>query len=457
LEAKKFEEMLAKNKRHELVDIAFLSAYELASIMKLAALYAKHSNRKLKENAIDLKSAIERSLPRKADSSFIRQLIKRADKCPDQTKFYCDLFYKMLEEANRQKIEKEVFAKLIALLVEGFFVGEYYDHYRIVMGLVMLQIENPSCVAFFNSIILKAESDQAVANQLKYWLHFFAIYNLNVRPADFSLNLIIGDIYDKGAELLENPPHKQRLALPVFVQEQNIPTLDRIGNEMKEILLPEDRKIFELWLMFFSDKLDELADKLWQEIVTERTYAILPELDKVTISLPVLSDALGIKKITFLRSSQPAPAVRFRCEFELFGQTGKFENGLEENGCLAKPSQYLAKDIQKYFRFVIVHSYYMILVKDEQDDFEEEKEPVTSRKNEPRKVWIRPFLRKLPKGWKASEEAKLAAWELFGELPPNRTFVHEFTRGKGSISDKPLFDYSLKNLQKTFENHKEAI
>jgi hypothetical protein len=218
----------------------------------------------------------------------------------------------------------------------------------------------------------------------------------------------------------------------------------------------EKIKIFERdldWWKENKERLIALTLKKVEGLKTNRHYGLRSGgLDWIKVDINLLK-IHGIDKIVFIQEGYSSPDLGFLISVKICGQPKVIKASFIDFKLRIEKIGFPSYDeiLTDMLAAVIINGLYSILV----GESEETDLPGSSNyslrqiKSAGDNTTVRPHLRRLPDGWKASAEAKEVALSIFGELPPDKTFVREYEK-QASLEPKgetnPVFTFTLENL-----------
>lgn len=240
----------------------------------------------------------------------------------------------------------------------------------------------------------------------------------------------------------------------LFVPDELEMVVQAVYQELIREIKEEQKGLLDL-LLWFSENFQDIENKynaMWQEIKENPRYMLRPNgLDKVKLEITALQKSCGYYLLQFFPKEFPEASVKFWLKGE------EDENWSLTMECKFAPlSEFKVRPementdlrvmVDRFLLFVATECLWKIVCG------KEKKEKMADRKSRFVKHSagiVRAHLRHLPISFSASEEAKSAAQQFFGVLPPSGfTFVHEHLRGEAivELTSNPLFAYSEEDL-----------
>ncbi|MFC1663332.1 hypothetical protein ACFL04_04200 [Patescibacteria group bacterium] len=220
---------------------------------------------------------------------------------------------------------------------------------------------------------------------------------------------------------------------------------------------------FRRWFLGNADTISEVFDRWCREIVEKRRSWIRPMgCDSFLVKVTPLT-AVGITSFSLYREDEQVPNVKLSLAIRKSGG-----NILSRYWAYLRDFQLVADNIifenwqdfeMAYLRSVleviIVDAIHRVVVRPKTKDLSGEKierEKLPARRNYEKRVVVRPFIRRLPLGHKASDAAKeLAFLEIGLVLPDDVTYVQSHDRWAGLPEGKPapMFVYTDDAVKKS--------
>lgn len=282
------------------------------------------------------------------------------------------------------------------------------------------------------------------------------------------------DQHESGAsqlELMKNDVTNPRIVVPDHLYEKTVGLSNALHARNEQACASAEA--FRSWFLDHSNVIGTVFDERCREIVEKPKYGLRPMgHDSCLVRISALR-SVGITSFSFYPEGEHFPDVKLSiavrksagpmlCQymvalrnFQLQARDIVFENWNDiEVGYL-----------RSVMEFVVVDALHRIVVRKPTKDLADEQvERVrTVPSIEPRRrVTVRPFLRRLPVGFQASEESQqLAFLHLGWVLPEGVTFVQSHDRWMGLPSGKPtpLFEYTdeflMQSILEDYRRHQE--
>lgn len=257
---------------------------------------------------------------------------------------------------------------------------------------------------------------------------------------------------------LRMPDFKERLKetkngiyeICLFVPTEKRSKVLQIYQDVVRKIEEENQWLEKFLLKTNIEKLKEKIPFLWQEIENP-SYGLRPEgKDRIEIKIPEMNYSF-YQILSFQFFPQEWPIVKVKVNL-LFFDDYHFFFTLSPGATEIKGRVYLPEDPRKKFDFLLLYlatlSYWKIVT----GKIFSEKGLIptaigTGSGEKIKTTYVRPHYRTLPKGWKSSEEAKSRALKILHQgLPPGKTFVRDYEKGKGEESKGPVTILTTQDL-----------
>ncbi len=238
---------------------------------------------------------------------------------------------------------------------------------------------------------------------------------------------------------------------------------DRLTQEGYKLL--DDCHRLEEWFKDNQAAISEVFDRRCQEILQKPKHLLRPfGYDSIMIRVSILN-AVGIKSVSFHPEGERFPDCKLSVSkkgageiyLQVWAMFREFSL-IARNQLLTGVSPIASKEFRNaIFEFIIVDALHRIIVGRPKKNLDNEKveRGKYQTSSEPRReVVVRPFIRRLPEGFSASDEARDYAFTHLGiDLPEGFTFVRSHERWIGLPEGKPapLFSYSDDTIMRSIE------
>ncbi|MFA6908255.1 MAG: hypothetical protein WC289_00015 [Patescibacteria group bacterium] len=222
-------------------------------------------------------------------------------------------------------------------------------------------------------------------------------------------------------------------------------------------------EIFGKWFMDHSSQLSAVFDSRQREILENPRYGIRPfGFDSVLVDVSPLN-SVGIKSFSFHAEGECFPNVKLEVNVRktgvgIFTYWAYFRDFTLhcDDEILNNWQNYDLSFLRAVFEYIIVDALFHIICREPQKNKAGEvvQRAAYSEDRVSRQQIVRPFLRRLPSGYRASDHARNLAFIYHGwVLPDGITFVQSHSRWANLPSTKPapLFAYTDETVMKSIE------
>ncbi len=257
-------------------------------------------------------------------------------------------------------------------------------------------------------------------------------------------------------------PDQPRIVLPekhlTYIRNMRDRYFEKADRDLRE------SQAFANWFVASYDRLAAHYEGCRQEIEEHPRYGIRPfGYDSVRVRVSVLN-MIGITGFAFHTEGECFPDVKLEvyvkktavglCNLYAFFRKGELQC---TDQMLDNWQGFDLDFLRSVLEFIVMDAMFRIVCKEASADEAGEKvtrsaakRPVAQKQHQ----IVRPFLRRLPVGWQASDEARKRAFLHFGwSLPDGVTFVQSHERWVDLPAEKPapVFTYTDKTIKQSIE------